>query len=120
MLTDISPHRCTGPVGLGVVIHCSLAKLVRTLDLPSPEGVDSATWSRAVAGRILPLQLSREGCPHTWHLVGIYQHVAAAPDSQFRAHVLATMGAITSRAERESHRVDELGSGGWQMEVQAL
>jgi endonuclease/exonuclease/phosphatase family metal-dependent hydrolase len=109
MLTDISPHRCRGPVGMGVVIHCSLARHIRTLDLPSPEGADSATWSQAVAGRILPLQLSREGCPYTWHLVCVYQHVAAASNAQFRAHVLAMMGAITSRAEREGHRVVLIG-----------
>ena len=94
---------------MGVVVHCSLAKHVRTLDLPGPEGGDQTTWSQAVAGRILPLRLSREGCPHTWQLVGVYQHVAAASNTQSRAHVLATMGALITRAERESHRVILIG-----------
>ena len=94
---------------MGVVVHCSLAKHVRTLDLPAPEGGDTATWSQAVTGRIFPLQLSREGCPHTWQLVGVYQHVAAASNAQSRAHVLATMGALITRAEREGHRVVLIG-----------
>ena len=109
MLTDISTHKRRGPVGMGVVVHCSLAKHVRTLDLPGPEGGDPAEWSQAVAGRILPLQLSREGCPHTWQLVGVYQHVAAASNAQSRAHVLATMGALLTRAERVGHRVVLIG-----------
>lgn len=109
MLTDISPHRCRGPVGIGAVIHCSLAKHVRILDLPCPEGGDKATWSQAVTGRILPLQFSREGCPYTWQLVGVYQHVAAASNAQFRAHVLAAMGALTAQAAREGHRAVLIG-----------
>ena len=109
MLTDISPHRGRGPVGMGVVIHCSLAKHVRTLDLPSPEGGDTATWSQAVSGRILPLQLSREGRLHTWLLVGVYQHVAEASKAQLRAHVLTTMGALTARAECDGHRAVLIG-----------
>ena len=100
MLTNISPYnKRGGPVGMGVVVHCSLAKHVRTLDLPCPEGGDTATWSQAVTGRIFPLQLSREGCPHTWQLAGVYQHVAAESNAQSRAHVLATMGAFITRAE---------------------
>jgi hypothetical protein len=110
MLTDISPHNQRGgPVCMGVVVHCSLAKHVRTLDLPGPEGGDAALWSQAVAGRIFPLQLSREGCPHTWQLVGVYQHVAAASNAHFRAHVLATMGALVTRAERAGHRAVLIG-----------
>ena len=110
MLTDISPHRQRGgPVGMGVVVHCSLAKHVRTLDLPGPEGGDTAAWSEAVAGRILPLQLSREGCPHTWLLVGVYQHVAEKANAHSRAHVLATMGALVTRAAREGHRAVLIG-----------
>ena len=109
LLTDISPHRGRRPVGIGIVIHCSLAKHVRTLDLPSPEGEDTATWSQAVTGRILPLQLSREGCPHTWLLVGVYQHVAEVSKAQLRAHVLTTLGALTARAEREGHRAVLIG-----------
>ncbi len=105
MLTDISPYnKRGGPVGMGVVVHCSLAKHVRTLDLPDPEGGDTATWSQAVTGKIFPLQLSREGCPHTWQLVCVYQHVAAASNAQSRAYVLATMGARITRAEREGNR----------------
>ena len=78
-LTDIIPrNQRGGPVGMGVVVHCSIAKHVRTLDLSGPEGEDAAAW----AGRIFPLQLSREGCPHTWQVVGVYQHVAAESRSQ--------------------------------------
>ena len=94
---------------MGVVVHCSLAKHVRSLDLPGLEGEDAAAWSQAVAGRIFLLQLSREGCPHTWQLVGVYQHVAVASNAHSRAHVLATMGALVTRAEREGHRAVLIG-----------
>jgi hypothetical protein len=94
---------------MGVVIHCSLVKHVRTLYLPCPEGGNKAAWSQAVTGQILPLQLSREGCPYTWQLVGVYQHVVAASNAQFRAHVLAMIGSLMAWAAREGHRAILIG-----------
>jgi hypothetical protein len=86
VLTSISdsPGR---PVEIGVVIHCSLANCITTTQVTTPGDAEQEVWSRAVNGRIMHLQLSRPELPYTWHIVGIYQHVASSYTVQARALV---------------------------------
>ena len=83
MLTDISaPRKNQRSTGMAAVIHCSLARHITTVELVCLEGIEKEEWSKTVTGRIMQLQLSRVGCPHTWQLVGLYQYVAASKHSQ--------------------------------------
>jgi hypothetical protein len=41
------------PVGMGAVIHCSLAQYIRKVELPCPLEVNREVWRRAVEGRLI-------------------------------------------------------------------
>jgi hypothetical protein len=43
------------PVGVGAVIHCSLAQHISTAELPCPAEVKRDVWTRAVEGRLISL-----------------------------------------------------------------
>jgi hypothetical protein len=60
LVTNISalPGR---PVGIGAIIHCSLAKHITDCAITPPHHVNKTDWDAAVAGRILRLQITRPG-----------------------------------------------------------
>jgi hypothetical protein len=77
------------PVGVGAIIHCSLAKCITDCTIQPPDGlqVDQKEWEKAVSGRILRIKVSRPGVPYTWQFTGVYQHVAKSVKRMARAQV---------------------------------
>jgi hypothetical protein len=45
------------PVGSGAMVHASVAKFIRKLEIPCPPGMDRDGWNEAVGGRILLLEM---------------------------------------------------------------
>ena len=72
MLTNIAAFSGR-PVGIGAVVHCSLAKHILDCVVECPQGQDPQAWEAAVGGRILNLRLTRPDLPFTWHILGVYQ-----------------------------------------------
>ena len=60
-----SKRRATG---IAAVVHGSLAKSITVEETRCPEGMEQDSWLNAISGRILHLKLTRQQCPHTWHL----------------------------------------------------
>ena len=105
MTTNISslPGR---PVGIGAVVHCSLANYMIDCVVPDPGGIDGAA---AVDGRILHLKITRPETPHTWHFVGVYQHVARSTNIGARNLLRATLHGIIDQASKDTQPVVILG-----------
>ena len=98
-----SPGR---PVGMGAVIYCSLATHMTDCIVSPPSGSDGAA---AVEGRILDIKVSRPGSPHTWHFIGVYQHVARSANKQARILLRESLHSIVDRARKDMHQVVILG-----------
>ena len=64
------------PVGMGSVMHCSLAQHISKVELPCPPEVNRYIWMRAVEGQLMQLEVSRPERRVPWQFIGIYQHVA--------------------------------------------
>ena len=110
VLTDISaPPKNQRSTGIAAVIHCSLAKHITQAEIKCPIGADEVMWAKTVAGRIMHLQLSRANCPHTWHLIGVYQYVAKPAYTELRKLILSTLEQILNTAKAEGHKVLLLG-----------
>ena len=110
MLTDISaPQANQRSTGMAAVIHCSLAKHITQVEIQCPIGAEQVMWAKTVAGRIMHLQLSRANCPHTWHLVGLYQYVAKPANTELRRLILSTLEQILKEAQAAGHKVMLLG-----------
>ncbi len=75
------------PVGMGAIIHCSLAKHMLDCVIECPEGQNPQTWEAAVGGRVLNIKISRPDLPSTWHIIGVYQHVAKKANRSMREQV---------------------------------
>ena len=58
------------------VIRCSLAKHMLDCVVDCPEGQCPQAWEAAVGGSILHIKVTRPDLPFTWHIIGVYQHVA--------------------------------------------
>ena len=101
------------PVGVGAIVHCSLARHMTDCVIPYPEANGSETdkqeWIGAVDGRIQCIKITRPGSPLTWQFVGVYQHVAASGKRAARAIVRNTLSDVVERATKEGHRVALLG-----------
>ena len=63
------------------MVHSSMARHTKKLEVPCPPELEHDLWTRAVQGRILLLQLSRPELPHSWWLVGLYQLESASLQS---------------------------------------
>jgi hypothetical protein len=110
MLTDISaPQANQRSTGMAAVIHCSLAKHITQVEIQCPIGAEQVMWAKTAAGRIMHLQLSRANCPHTWHLVGLYQYVAKPANTELRRLILSTLEQILKEAQAAGHKVMLLG-----------
>jgi len=94
------------PVGVGALIHCSLANYMTDCILPQ---FDESNGARAVAGRILSFKVTRPEFPYVWQIVGIYQHVAKPSNRKARALLHETLQALTSQARQKDHRLVLLG-----------
>ena len=90
LLTDISESGGR-PVGMGALIHASLALHAEQLKIDRPADVLEPHWRAAADGRVLRLQIKRPLAPKVGWIVGIYQHVAKAAKAEKRkigrAHV---------------------------------
>ena len=93
-------------VGIGAVVHCSLANYMIDCVVPDPGGIDGAA---AVDGRILHLKITRPETPHTWHFVGVYQHVARSTNIGARNLLRATLHGIIDQASKDTQPVVILG-----------
>ena len=64
------------PLGVGAIVHCSLARHMTDCVIPCPEANESESdkraWTEAVYGRMLCIKITRPGSPHTWQFVGVY------------------------------------------------
>ena len=98
------------PVGIGVVIHCSLAAHTTVIKAVCPTGADQEAWSQAIPGRFLHLQVSRPDLSFTWHLVGVYQHVAERANVAARALICDTLQRVlTDSKTNGNHRTMMIG-----------
>ena len=76
VLSNIStPHQKRRATGIAAVIHCSLAKSITLEEARCPVGMEQDSSQQAISGRILHLKVARQQCPHTWHLLGVYQQL---------------------------------------------
>jgi hypothetical protein len=87
LVADIC-HPPMRPVGIGVLLHVSLASQVQRIQPARPQEISEAEWSEAVSGRLLHLQLVRPQVKATWWIVGIYQHVAKPENKSKRGCLL--------------------------------
>jgi hypothetical protein len=108
MITNINASSGS-PVGVGAIIHCSLAKYITDCTIQPPDGLDQKEWEKAVSGRILRLKVSRPGVPCTWQFTGVYQHVSSSVNRLARAQVRNTLQESLIMARRDGHRVLILG-----------
>jgi hypothetical protein len=109
--TDTSLSAPPGyPVGMGAVIHCSLAQYIRKVELPCPLEVNREVWRRAVAGRLMQLEVSRPELRIPWRFIGIYQHVAKrASRNLAEAELVRRTVGILEQVKVETHHVLLLG-----------
>ena len=98
-----SPGR---PVGIGAVIHCSLASHMTDCIIPHSGGSDRVA---AIEGRILDIKISRPESPHTWHFIGVYQHVARSENKLARIRLRESLQNIIQQAREDRHQVVILG-----------
>ena len=101
------------PVGIGAIVHCSLANRMTDCVMQYP-GTDVSepnkqAWSAAVEGRVQCIKVTSVDSPVTWQFVGVYQHVAASANRTARAVVLATLSNLVTEAGAKGHRVAILG-----------
>jgi hypothetical protein len=64
------------PIGMGAVIHCSLAQNICKIELPCPSDLNKEVWTGAVEGQLMQLEVTRPELPKPWRFISIYQHVA--------------------------------------------
>ena len=91
------------PVGIGVLLHVSLASQVQRIQPARPKEISEAEWSEAVSGRLLHLQLVRPQVKATWWIVGIYQHVAKPENKSKRDRLLQCLANIKETAARNNY-----------------
>ena len=108
LLTEISAA-AGRPVGVGALIHSSLARHATKLEVVRPPGIASESWSEAVQGRILLLQLSRPELSCTWWFVGVYQHIASETNDPARHLLMLTLGHLKVLAAEGGHRLVIMG-----------
>jgi hypothetical protein len=92
------------PVGIGAIIHCSLAKYITDCTITPLSHVNKTDWEAAVAGRVLRLQITRPGVPSTWEFIGVYQHVARSANRTARTILRETLGAALTAANKYKNR----------------
>ena len=101
------------PVGVGAIIHCSLAKHMTDciIACPTVDGsvIDKQEWTEAVDGRMQCIKVTCPGSPFTWQFVGVYQHVAKRANRAARALVRSTIASVVEKAKKEDHRIVILG-----------
>ena len=97
------------PVGMGVLIHASAAKLVAPVSLQCPQGSDKDQWEQAVGGRLICLKLSQPGAGNPLYVVGLNQHVAAGSTSTARSLLLGTVEQLTQQVKDSGGRILILG-----------
>ncbi len=100
-------------MGIGAIVHCSLANRMTDCVVQHP-GTDVSepnkqAWSAAVEGRVQCIKVTSVDSPVTWQFVGVYQHVAASANRTARAVVLATLSNLVTEAGAKGHRVAILG-----------
>ena len=68
------------PVGVGAIVHCSLAKHMTDCVILHPDANVSESekqeWNKAVDGRVQCIKLAHPSSPFIWQFVSVYQHVA--------------------------------------------
>ncbi len=69
-----------------------------------PEGQNPQTWEAAVGGRVLNIKISRPDLPSTWHIIGVYQHVAKKANRLMREQVWNTLQDIVTTAKWVGHQ----------------
>jgi hypothetical protein len=89
------------PVGIGALVHCTLANHVTDCLVPALHDRDKAEWEAATGGSILRLQVTRPGLSSPWEYIGVYQHVAKAANRSARALLRETLGSILKIAKDE-------------------
>ena len=97
------------PVGIGAIIHCSLAKHITDCTVAPPDQVNKTDWEAAVQGRVLRLQVTRPGAMSTWEFIAVYQHVAKSANRAARTLLRETLGAALNVAKSENKRVMFVG-----------
>ena len=98
------------PVGIGAIVHCSLANhMTDCVVQSSTAGIVSQDCATAVEGRIQCIKIKSPDSPFTWQFVGVYQHVAKKANRAVRAVVRAALGDLVTKAREEGHRVVFLG-----------
>ena len=101
------------PVGVGAIVHCSLANHMTdcVVQYPDASGLvgDKQVWAEAVDGRIQCIKITRPGSPFTWQFVGVYQHVARSANRTARALIRHTLHDLVEKARKDGHRVAILG-----------
>jgi exonuclease III len=108
MITNINASS-DRKVGVGAMIHCSLAKHVTDSAIQPPVGLDQTVWENAVDGRILQIKVSRQGFPLTWHFIGVYQQVAKSVNRTARTQVRNTLQESLTKARQDGHNVLIMG-----------
>ncbi len=71
------------PIGMGAVIHCSLAQYISKIELPCSSELNKEVWTGAVEGRLMQLEVTRQELPKPWRFIGIYQHVDIVDESTY-------------------------------------
>jgi len=99
LLTDVRRQPCR-PMGIGVLLHTSLAPRTQQIPIPRPPGIPNDEWEEAVGGRLFHLQIASPLTKATWWVVGIYQHVAKKDNALKRTRLLQCLAEITERAQR--------------------
>jgi hypothetical protein len=101
------------PLGVGAIVHCSLARHMTDCVIPCQEAKESESdkraWAEAVDGRMLCIKITRTGSPQTWQFVGVYQHVAKRANRTAWALVRDALTGVINRAKKDGHRVAILG-----------
>jgi len=101
------------PVGVGAIVHCSLANHITdcVVQYPDASGLlaNQQEWNGAVDGRIQCIKVTRPGSPFTWKFVSVYQHVARSANRTARALVRNTLHDLVEKARKDGHRVAILG-----------
>ncbi len=101
------------PVGMGAIVHCSLASQMTDCVIQHPEAsqpeISPQEWTEATDGRIQCLKVTRPGSPYTWKFVGVYQHVARSTNRKARSLMRRTLHELVSAARVENHQVAALG-----------
>jgi hypothetical protein len=67
MITNINASQAESsgrPVGVGAIIHCSLAKYITDCTIQPPDGLDKKEWEKADSGRILRIKVSSVSPAH--------------------------------------------------------